>query len=34
MMTRILNDGDLLDGPFMNVAIEAVENILRDRVTI
>ncbi|WP_309960980.1 ornithine cyclodeaminase family protein [Agrobacterium tumefaciens] len=30
-MTRILNDGDLLDGPFMNVAIEAVENILRDR---
>ncbi|MDR6586878.1 ornithine cyclodeaminase [Agrobacterium tumefaciens] len=31
MMTRILNDGDLLDGPFMNVAIEAVENILRDR---
>lgn len=30
-MARILSDGDLLDGSFMNVAIEAVENILRDR---
>lgn len=31
MMARILSDGDLLNGSFMTVAIEAVENILRDR---
>ncbi|MBN8931697.1 MAG: hypothetical protein J0G97_07350, partial [Rhizobium pusense] len=31
MMARILSDGDLLNGSVMNVAIEAVENILRDR---
>ncbi|ADY66341.1 ornithine cyclodeaminase [Agrobacterium tumefaciens] len=31
MMARILSDGDLLNGSAMNVAIEAVENILRDR---
>ncbi|UXS47602.1 ornithine cyclodeaminase family protein [Agrobacterium tumefaciens] len=30
-MARILNDGDLLNGSFINIAIEAVENILRDR---
>lgn len=31
-MTKILHDGDLLDGSFMNVAIEAVENIFLARV--
>lgn len=30
-MTKILRDGDLLDGSFMNVAIEAVENIFLAR---
>ncbi|WP_223568409.1 ornithine cyclodeaminase family protein [Agrobacterium tumefaciens] len=30
-MTKILYDSDLLDSSFMNVAIEAVENILRAR---